>query len=74
MQGGSFFWLWPNLMLTIYPGPGNMATIQLVPIDDENTEIVYTYYFREDNLEKLTQEEKDLMTFAEQVRLKISNC
>ncbi|PID25085.1 aromatic ring-hydroxylating dioxygenase subunit alpha [Sporosarcina sp. P7] len=68
MQGGSFFWLWPNLMLTIYPGPANMATIQLIPIDHENTEIVYTYYFKEDSLDKLSQEEKDLMTFAEQVR------
>ncbi|MFJ8068593.1 aromatic ring-hydroxylating dioxygenase subunit alpha [Peribacillus sp. NPDC096447] len=65
MQGGSFFWLWPNLMLTIYPGPGNMATIQMVPIDHETTLAVYTYYFRDENL---TQEEKDLVTFAEQVR------
>jgi len=66
MKGGSFFWLWPNLMLTIYPGPGNMATIQLVPIDHETTLILYTYYFRDENL---TQEEKDLVAFAEQVRL-----
>jgi carnitine monooxygenase subunit len=65
MQGGSFFWLWPNLMLTIYPGPGNMATIQLEPIDHETTLIVYTYYFRDENL---TQEEQDLVAFAEQVR------
>ncbi|MDQ7864791.1 hypothetical protein RCO48_37955 [Peribacillus frigoritolerans] len=52
-------------MLTIYPGPGNMATIQMVPIDHETTLAVYTYYFRDENL---TQEEKDLVTFAEQVR------
>lgn len=65
MQGGSFFWLWPNLMLTIYPGPGNMATIQMIPVDHETSIAVYTYYFRDENL---SQEEKDLMTFAEQVR------
>jgi phenylpropionate dioxygenase-like ring-hydroxylating dioxygenase large terminal subunit len=65
MQGGEFYWLWPNLMVTLYPGPGNMATIQMVPIDHENTLAVYTYYFRDENL---TQEEKDLVTFAEQVR------
>ena len=51
MQGGAFFWLWPNLMLTIYPGPGNMASIEMVPIDHETSLAVYTYYFREDNLE-----------------------
>ena len=68
MQGGSFFWLWPNLMLTVYPGPGNMASIEMIPIDHETTMAVYTYYFREDNLDALSQDEKDLMTFAEQVR------
>ncbi|KKK38955.1 (2Fe-2S)-binding protein [Mesobacillus campisalis] len=65
MQGGQFYWLWPNLMLTIYPGPGNMASIQIVPIDHETSMAVYTYYFRDENL---SQAEKDLMEFAEQVR------
>lgn len=65
MQGGEFYWLWPNLMVTIYPGPGNMATIQMIPIDHETTLGVYTYYFRDENL---TQEEKDLVAFAEVVR------
>lgn len=65
MQGGQFYWLWPNLMLTIYPGPGNMATIQIIPVDHETSMAVYTYYFRDENL---SQEEKDLMAFAEQVR------
>ncbi|KOP78215.1 aromatic ring-hydroxylating dioxygenase subunit alpha [Cytobacillus solani] len=64
-QGGEFYWLWPNLMVTIYPGPANMATIQMVPIDHETTLGVYTYFFRDENL---TQEEQDLVTFAEQVR------
>ncbi|MFF3023366.1 aromatic ring-hydroxylating dioxygenase subunit alpha [Gottfriedia sp. NPDC057948] len=65
MQGGTFYWLWPNLMMTIYPGPGNIATIQMVPIDHETTLGIYTYYFRDENL---TQEEKDLVEFAEVVR------
>lgn len=68
MQGGQFYWLWPNLMLTIYPGPGNMASIQIIPIDHETSMAVYTYYFRSESLDNLTQAEKDLMTFAEQVR------
>ncbi|MCL1696708.1 MULTISPECIES: aromatic ring-hydroxylating dioxygenase subunit alpha [unclassified Lysinibacillus] len=69
LRGGEFYWLYPNLMLTVYPGPGNIASIELVPIDHENTTIVYTYYFREDSLEKISQEERDLMSFAEQVRV-----
>lgn len=66
MQGGRFYWLWPNLMLTIYPGPGNLSLIQMVPIDHETTLGVYTYLFRN---EELTQDEKDLMVFTEQVRV-----
>ncbi|AMA72220.1 MULTISPECIES: aromatic ring-hydroxylating oxygenase subunit alpha [Aneurinibacillus] len=65
MQGGRFYWLWPNLMVTIYPGPGNMSLIQMIPIDHETTLGVYTYFFRDENL---TQEELDLIKFMEQVR------
>ncbi len=65
VKGGEFYWLWPNLMMTIYPGPGNIATIQMIPIDHETTLGVYTYYFRDENL---SQKEKDLVAFAEQVR------
>lgn len=64
-QGGRFYWLWPNLMLTIYPGPGNLSVIQMIPIDHETTLGIYTLYFRDENL---TQEELDLIKFMEQVR------
>lgn len=64
-QGGRFYWLWPNLMVTIYPGPGNMSTIQMIPIDHETTMGIYTYFFRDENL---TKEEQDLIQFMEQVR------
>ncbi|ERI07499.1 rieske [2Fe-2S] domain protein [Aneurinibacillus aneurinilyticus ATCC 12856] len=64
-QGGRFYWLWPNMMVTIYPGSGNMTVIQMVPIDHETTLGVYHVFFRDKNL---TQEEKDLLAFMEQVR------
>ncbi|MEB3100588.1 aromatic ring-hydroxylating oxygenase subunit alpha [Ferviditalea candida] len=64
-QGGQFYWLWPNLMITIYPGPGNMSVIQMIPIDHETTLGVYSLFFRDENL---TQEEQDLIKFMEQVR------
>ncbi|MMZ63844.1 hypothetical protein D1872_261270 [compost metagenome] len=64
-QGGRFYWLWPNMMVTIYPGSGNMTVIQMVPIDHETTLGVYHVFFRDENL---TQEEKDLLAFMEQVR------
>ncbi len=64
-QGGRFYWLWPNLMVTIYPGSGNMSVIQMIPIDHETTLGVYHVFFRDENL---TQEEQDLLKFMEQVR------
>jgi phenylpropionate dioxygenase-like ring-hydroxylating dioxygenase large terminal subunit len=65
VQGGRFYWLWPNMMLTIYPGPGNMAVIQMIPIDHETTLGVYTYFFKDENL---TEDQEALIEFAEEVR------
>lgn len=44
VQEGRFYWIWPNVMLTIYPGPGNLSTIQMIPIDHETTLGVYTNF------------------------------
>jgi phenylpropionate dioxygenase-like ring-hydroxylating dioxygenase large terminal subunit len=65
VQGGRFYWLWPNLMLSVYPGSGNMTTSQIVPIDHETTLAIYTYYFKDENL---TAEHEELMKFVDQVR------
>lgn len=64
-QGGRFYWLWPNLMVTIYPGSGNLSVIQMIPVDHETTMGVYHVFFRDENL---SQEEQDLLKFMEQVR------
>jgi carnitine monooxygenase subunit len=66
VQEGRFYWLWPNTMVTVYPGPGNMSTIQMIPIDHETTLGIYTFYLKN---EEPTEEQKILMEFAEQVRI-----
>mgnify|MGYP001362139558 CR=1 FL=1 len=65
VQEGRFYWLWPNLMLTVYPGPGNLSTIQMIPIDENTTLGIYTNYSKN---EEPTEERKIQMAFAEQVR------
>ncbi|GAA3411553.1 aromatic ring-hydroxylating dioxygenase subunit alpha [Paenibacillus hodogayensis] len=65
VQEGRFYWLWPNTMVTVYPGPGNISTIQMLPIDHETTMGVYTFYLEGD---EPTAEQKQLMAFADQVR------
>ncbi|TCP21276.1 phenylpropionate dioxygenase-like ring-hydroxylating dioxygenase large terminal subunit [Scopulibacillus darangshiensis] len=66
VQEGRFYWLWPNFMVTVYPGPGNISTIQMVPVDHETTLGIYTFYLIGD---EPTKEQKILMDFAEQVRI-----
>lgn len=65
VQEGRFYWLWPNSMVTVYPGPGNISTIQMIPIDHETTLGIYTFYLEGD---EPTEEQKKLMDFAEEVR------
>lgn len=64
-QGGRFYWLWPNMAVTVYPGSGNMTVIRMVPIDHETTLGIYDVFFRDENL---TKEDQDLLQFMEQVR------
>ncbi|WP_042345145.1 aromatic ring-hydroxylating oxygenase subunit alpha [Bacillus massiliigorillae] len=64
-DGARFYWVWPNMMVSIYPGNGNMTTTQLYPLDEERTLAVYRYYFA--NTE-LTEEQEELIKFVDQVR------
>ncbi|MDB5055134.1 MAG: (2Fe-2S)-binding protein [Bacilli bacterium] len=66
VKEGRFYWIWPNVMYTVYPGPGNLSAIQMIPIDNETTLGVYTFYLEGDDP---TKEQKELMAFAEQVRI-----
>lgn len=60
-----FYWIWPNMMLSVYPGSVNMTTTQLIPIDANQTMAVYRYFFMN---EQLTEEEEDMIKFVDQVR------
>lgn len=64
IQGGRFYWLWPNVMFTIYPGPGNLRVIHILPIDHERCLGIYSVFLREGGL---TEEQQALIAFTEQV-------
>ena len=64
VQEGRFYWLWPNVMFTIYPGPGNFRAIQMIPIDENTTLGIYSVYVKGD---EPTEEQKQLIAFAKQV-------
>lgn len=65
VQEGRYYWMWPNVMLVVHPGPGNLSTIQMIPIDEETTLGVYTNFSKYD---EPTEETKKQLAFAEQVR------
>lgn len=60
-----FYWIWPNMMLNVYPGAGNVNTIQVVPIDAETSLGIYRDYSVD---AELTKEKEELFTFVDQVR------
>ncbi|NHM30686.1 aromatic ring-hydroxylating oxygenase subunit alpha [Neobacillus terrae] len=66
VQEGRFYWLWPNTMITVYPGPGNISIIKMSPIDHETTKGTYQVYFKGG---EPTPEQQTLLEFAEQVRI-----
>ncbi|MFD4707067.1 aromatic ring-hydroxylating dioxygenase subunit alpha [Gottfriedia sp. NPDC058432] len=60
-----FYWIWPNMMMSVFPGGGNMTTTQLIPIDANQTLAVYRYFFFN---EEISKEEEELIKFVDQVR------
>ncbi|MGO0059644.1 aromatic ring-hydroxylating oxygenase subunit alpha [Brevibacillus fluminis] len=65
-SGARFYWVWPNTMISIYPGErGNITSSQIIPLDAETTLAIYRYYFVD---EKLTEEDEKLIAFVDEVR------
>lgn len=61
-----FYWVWPNLMISIYPqGSGNMTTSQIIPITPHKSLAIYNYYFLSKDI---STDQKELMRFVDQVR------
>lgn len=65
-EGANFYWVWPNLMVSIYPGEdGNMTISQILPLSPDKSLAIYSYYFKSD---ELSEDQKELIRFVDQVR------
>ncbi|MFD1706996.1 aromatic ring-hydroxylating dioxygenase subunit alpha [Siminovitchia sediminis] len=65
-EHANFYWVWPNLMISIYPGEdGNMTTSQILPIAPDKSLAIYSYYFQSDEISEANEE---LIRFVDQVR------
>lgn len=66
-ERANFYWVWPNLMVSIYPGEdGNMTTSQILPLTPDKSLAIYSYYFKS---EEINEEQEELIRFVDQVRL-----
>ncbi|KAB7706724.1 Rieske 2Fe-2S domain-containing protein [Bacillus aerolatus] len=64
-EQAQFYWVWPNMMISIYPGSGNMTTSQILPIAPNKSLAIYSYYFPS---EHISEEQEELIKFVDQVR------
>ncbi|MFJ8258545.1 aromatic ring-hydroxylating dioxygenase subunit alpha [Peribacillus asahii] len=65
-EHANFYWVWPNLMVSIYPGKdGNMTTSQILPLAPDKSLAIYSYYFKSD---EINEEQEELIRFVDQVR------
>ncbi|WP_257350973.1 aromatic ring-hydroxylating oxygenase subunit alpha [Pseudalkalibacillus decolorationis] len=60
-----FYWIWPNMMINVYPGDGNVNTIQVVPVDANTSLGIYRDYSVD---ETITKEKEEYFKFVDQVR------
>lgn len=45
VEDGFYAYVWPNFMLNIYPGPGNVSLNLVLPTDTHTTRAIYEYCF-----------------------------
>ncbi|KIL34447.1 (2Fe-2S)-binding protein [Cohnella kolymensis] len=65
VQKGRYYWLWPNMIFSVSPGPGNIALTVLTPLDENTTIANYFYYFVN---QEPTPEQQENINFVEQLR------
>jgi choline monooxygenase len=65
VEDGFYAYLWPNFMLNIYPGPGNVSLNLILPTGTGSTRAVYEYCF----VDAVGEDEvRDFTAFIDQVQ------
>ena len=65
VEEGFYAFFWPNFMLNIYPGPGNVSLNLILPIDSNRTRAIYEYCF----VDKVGEREvEEFIRFIDQVQ------
>jgi choline monooxygenase len=62
---GIYTYVWPNFMLNVYPGGGNVSTNLIRPIDENHSVAVYEFFFSETMPE---DQQRAMVDFIDQVQ------
>ncbi len=66
LDGALYFWVFPNLMLNIYPD--NIQTNVIVPLSHEKTLTIFEWFFHDVNSEKTKERIRRTIAFSDEVQ------
>jgi choline monooxygenase len=66
LQEALYFWIFPNLMLNIYPD--NVSTNLILPISQEKTQTVFEWFFHDAGSSKIQERVKKAVQFSDEVQ------
>ena len=61
-----YFWIFPNLMLNIYPD--NVSTNLIVPLSQDKTLTIFEWFFHDAASEKVQERMKKAIAFSDEVQ------
>jgi len=62
-----YFWLFPNLMLNVYPD--NFSTNLVVPLGHQRTRTIFEWYFRNPESAKVKSEVAETIAFSDEIQI-----
>jgi choline monooxygenase len=66
LQEALYFWIFPNLMLNIYPD--NLSTNLIVPLSHDKTLTIFEWFFHDAHSEKVRERIKRAVAFSDEVQ------
>jgi choline monooxygenase len=66
LQEALYFWIFPNLMLNIYPD--NLSTNLIVPLSHDRTLTIFEWFFHDVHSEKVRERIQRAVAFSEEVQ------
>ncbi len=63
----SYYWIYPNLMLNVYPD--NFSTNLIVPLGHDRTRTIFEWYFRNPDAPEVKKAIEETIAFSDEIQL-----